>query len=113
MLSERILLSFKKSRNTIKAEHLLLQIEKVLLEYSEKFRVVAYLLAEDVERLVEGQGLTATLAIVGNKRRYTELCTHLKTGKRELWGNMSKILVMGIFNGPQFRRMAYCVLTKA
>lgn len=58
-----------------------LQIEKLLLDYSDKMKQAAYLLAEDVERLVEGQGLSATLAIVSNKKSYVELCTHLKTSE--------------------------------
>ncbi len=49
--------------------------------YSEHFQAVSYLLAEDVERLVEGQGLSATMAIVANKRNYIELCAYLKTGE--------------------------------
>lgn len=43
--------------------------------------MAAYLLPEDVERLIEGEGLSASMAIIRNKRNYSELSAHLRTGK--------------------------------
>lgn len=57
-----------------------IQIEKVLLNYAEQFKMAAYLLPEDVERLIETQGLSANMAVIANKRNYVELCTHIRTG---------------------------------
>lgn len=50
-------------------------------DYAGQLQRVAYLLSEDVERLVEGQALSTSMAVIANKRCYNELCVHLRTGE--------------------------------
>lgn len=59
------------------------RIECVMLEYAEYFKQVAFLLSEDVERLMESKSLMANFAVVSNKRSYVQLCTHLRTADCE------------------------------
>ena len=57
------------------------QVEGVLQSYSEKMKAAASLLPEDVERFIESKAVAINMDIITNKRKYIELCEHLKTGE--------------------------------
>ena len=53
----------------------------VLHHYSQLLLATAYLLPPDVHRFVEEETQRVNLAILANRRSYTQLCSHLMTGK--------------------------------
>ena len=59
------------------------QVTDVLHHYSQLLLAVAYLLPPDVHRFVEEETQRVNLAILANRRSYTQLCSHLMTGEGE------------------------------
>ena len=57
------------------------QVTDVLHHYSQLLLAVAYLLPPDVHRFVEEETQRVNLAILANRRSYTQLCSHLMTGE--------------------------------
>ena len=53
----------------------------MLHHYSQLLLAVAYLLPPDVHRFVEEETQRVNLAILANRRSYTQLCSHLMTGE--------------------------------
>ena len=53
----------------------------MLKSYAHQLEVIAYLLPTDVHRLIEEEAHTINMAIIANKRNYTQLCLHLMTGR--------------------------------
>ena len=58
------------------------KIDRVLYDYANKLKQVAYLLFEDVDRLIEREGFSANMDILANKRNYINIYTHFMTGKK-------------------------------
>ena len=57
-----------------------MQVADVLKCYAHQLEVVAYLLPADVHRLIEEEAHTINMAIITNRRNYTQLCLQLMTG---------------------------------
>ena len=57
------------------------QVTDVLHHYSQLLLATAFLLPPDVHRFVEEETQRVNLAILANRRSYTQLCSHLMTGK--------------------------------
>ena len=53
----------------------------MLHHYSQLLLATAFLLPPDVHRFVEEETQRVNLAILANRRSYTQLCSHLMTGK--------------------------------
>ena len=53
----------------------------MLHHYSQLLLAIAYLLPPDVHRFVEEETQRVNLAILANRRSYTQLCSHLMTGE--------------------------------
>lgn len=56
----------------------------MLKSYGQLLQAVAYLLPEDVHRLVEGEAHSINLSILANRRNYAKLCMHLMNGERHM-----------------------------
>jgi len=54
-------------------------VKDVLYHYSQLLLSIAYFLSPDVHRLVEEETHRVNLAILANRRSYTQLCSHLVT----------------------------------
>ena len=54
----------------------------MLHHYSQLLLAVAYLLPPDVHRFVEEETQRVNLAILANRKSYTQLCSHLMTGEK-------------------------------
>lgn len=48
--------------------------------YAHQLEVIAYLLPADVHRLIEEEAHVINMAMIANRRSYTQLCLHLMTG---------------------------------
>jgi hypothetical protein len=54
---------------------------EVLKSYAHQLVVIAYLLPPDVHRLIEEEAHAVNMAVIANRRSYTQLCLHLMTGE--------------------------------
>ena len=57
------------------------QVTDMLHHYSQLLLATAFLLPPDVHKFVEEETQKVNLAILANRRSYTQLCSHLMTGK--------------------------------
>ena len=55
----------------------LFKVTEVLQSYGQLLQAVAYLLPDDVHRLVEEEAHSINLSILANRRGYAKLCMHL------------------------------------
>ena len=58
-----------------------MQLLDIVKKYAVALTSIAYILPDEVERVMEEEAHTINMSVLCNRRTYTQLCQHLVTSK--------------------------------